>query len=256
MQVLQLAGATALLREVPRFTPGQWQRLFWDAGLKGSQVHLFVRDDAHPGSPWAMVLDTGDGLVDLEAFDRPVPSAQLEQAWGSEELFNEARGHLARIEVFAVAGRCPRQRACEVVARAAAAALRTTAGIAWLHPASGILLPAEPISRQIREAPPGRFPVDLYAKVRRWARPPLVLVDTVGLATFDQPDLEMEVDAAEADEAAAFLQQLAGDASLGLLRLDEQTPPIPGPLGVSWRGRLARATRSPLRAVMRLELGG
>lgn len=131
----RLVEVAALVTEVPRFTPAQWQRLFWDAGLKGATVHLFLRESI-PDWPqatgaWNMVVDTGDGMVDLEAIRTPLPSARFldataKGAESEEALLAAATAHGARIEIAAIQGRCPPSRAHELVARAAAGVLRTT----------------------------------------------------------------------------------------------------------------------------------
>ncbi len=255
MRYQQLAGAVALMRGVPRFTPALWQRLFWDAGLARCTVHLFLRDDAHPGSPWAMVVDTGGGLIDLEAFSVPGPPSRLAEVSAEGALLDEARAHQARIEVFAVEGRCPKGSAHELVARAAAAALRTTSAIAWLQPAAGILLPAADSARRVRETRAGEFPVDLWVTLRSAVHAPTAIVDTFGLATFDAPDVELEVDVEDEPQARAFLLTLASELSCGRRVLREGVP-IPGPLGLQWSGVLATSRQAPLRAVLRLRIAG
>lgn len=243
------------MREVPRFTPALWQRLFWDAGLARCTVHLYLRDDAYPGSPWAMVVDTGGGLIDLEAFSLPLPSSRLAEVSAEGPLLDEARAHQARIEAFAVEGRCPKPSAHELVARAAAAALRTTSAIAWLQPAAGILQPAADCARRVREARAGESPVDLWVTIRSAVRTPTAIVDSLGLATFDHPDVELEVDLEDEPQARAFLLTLAGELSRGRRGLKEGFP-IPGPLGLRWRAVLATSRQAPFRAVFRLGIAG
>jgi hypothetical protein len=250
----RLAEAVALLTELPRFTPAQYQRLFEDAGLRGPKASLFLRS-AHKYSPWSMVVESAGAMIDLEAFTSPLPASHLEQAAGADHLLKAARSHMARIELSALEGRCPKEQAHELVARVASGLLRTTYAIAWLHPPTGILMPAAPASAQVRESPRDQVPLELYATVRLSVRPPLVLVDTVGLADFDLADLELEVDEGDAEAARAFLLKLATDLASSRRGLKEGEP-IEGPLGVCWKPRVAMSSAPPNRAVMRLQLAG
>ncbi len=249
-----LASAIVLLGEMPRFTPAQWQRLCSDAGLKDCQAHLFLRD-AQPNSPWVLTVDFEGALVDVEAFNVPLPMAHLEQALASEELLREVRRHTCRLEVRALPERCPRELAHELVARAAAAALRTTYALAWLQPGSGILLPAAPAAQLVREQSGGRVPVELFVQLRERPRPPTCLLDTLGLAAFDLNDLEIELDPEEAAEGKAFLSRLAASLIARETSLVELQA-VEGPLGLRWRARLTRSAAPPYRAVLRFELAG
>ena len=258
MEHLRHVEAVALMSEVPRFTPSQWQRLFWDAGLPRATVHLFLRS-AHQHSPWSMVVDTQNGVIDLEAFTIPVTPAMLGEATvtgGDEaEIMKAARVHGARIEVSATQGRCEAHVAHDLVARVTSGLLRTTYGIAWLHPASGILSPAAVAIERVKKLAKGQVPIEFYAIVRETLRHPTVVVDTLGLPNFDHADLEIEVDSDDAQLARDFVTNLASEIGGRSTALQDGTV-LPGPLELRWRAAMATAAVPPMRAVMRFSLLG
>jgi hypothetical protein len=258
MEHLRHVEAIALVSEVPKFLPVQWQRLFWDTGLSRATVHLFIRD-AHPHSPWTMVVDTQKGVIDLEAFTLPLPPEMLGEVTvrGADEgeLLQHVRGHGARIEVFATSGRCEPQVAHDLVARVASGLLRTTYGIAWLHPASGILTPAAACAERMRDVPKGQVPMDFYSTVRETEHSPTVVVDTLGLANFDHPDLEIEVDRDDAVDTREFVTGLARSiAGRSYFLVEGDT--LAGPLGLRWSATIAKSRVPPVRRVLRLRLSG